>query len=154
MDMNYEKLQQLRKEFESLPKPKDAQTGQKPIKLQKPRWTKVDKVSPESKGINLLLKCVSCREVQLQGAGSARIWEAVLGDETGIVTVQLRNEEQAKLCEAGASLRMQNAKTVMIKGFIRVAVDKWAVLKKHHEAVSFEPKTSKDISATEFEMVG
>eukprot|EP00746_Dinoflagellata_sp_MGD_P087078 gnl/MRDRNA2_/MRDRNA2_34561_c0_seq1.p1 gnl/MRDRNA2_/MRDRNA2_34561_c0~~gnl/MRDRNA2_/MRDRNA2_34561_c0_seq1.p1 ORF type:complete len:347 (-),score=89.45 gnl/MRDRNA2_/MRDRNA2_34561_c0_seq1:31-1071(-) len=127
--------------------------GKKPIKLRKPRWTKVGKVNPESKGINLMLKCVSCKEVQVEGRENSSIWEAVVGDETGILTLQLRNEDQAKLCEVGASLRMQNAKTVMIKGHIRVAVDKWAVLKKADEVVSFEPKASNDMSAVEFELV-
>lgn len=125
----------------------------KPIKLRKPKWTKVEKINPESKGINLMLKCISCKEVTVEG-GPSRIWEATVGDETGSVILQLRNEELAKVCEAGASLRMQNAKSVMVKGYIRVAVDKWAVLKKADEAVSFEPKTEKNMSTVEFELVG
>ncbi len=41
----------------------------------------------------------------------------------------LRSEGHADLCKAGASLRVQNAKVIMVKGYIRVVVDKWGVLK-------------------------
>eukprot|EP00746_Dinoflagellata_sp_MGD_P162197 gnl/MRDRNA2_/MRDRNA2_89641_c0_seq1.p1 gnl/MRDRNA2_/MRDRNA2_89641_c0~~gnl/MRDRNA2_/MRDRNA2_89641_c0_seq1.p1 ORF type:complete len:134 (-),score=42.59 gnl/MRDRNA2_/MRDRNA2_89641_c0_seq1:119-520(-) len=126
---------------------------QKPIKLRKPKWTKVEKINPESKGINLMLKCISCKEVTIEGGGPSKIWEATVGDETGLVMLQLRSEELAKICTEGASLRMQNAKSVMIKGYIRVAIDKWAVLKPADEAVTFEVKSSKNISEVEFELV-
>merc|ERR1719240_2284444 len=53
-----------------------------------------------------------------------------------------------------ASLRLQNAKVVMIKGFIRVVVDKWAVLKKADADCEFEVKTDKDIAAVEYELAG
>lgn len=123
----------------------------KPIKLRKPKWSKVEKINPESKGINLMLKCLSCKEVTVEG-GPSRIWEATVGDDSGVVILQLRSEELTKVCEAGASLRMQNAKSIMVKGFIRVAVDKWAVLKKADEEVNFEPKASNNISETEYEL--
>merc|ERR1712100_279241 len=114
--------------------------------LRKPKWGKVSKVLPDSKGINLMLKCVSCSEVKKEdGPSSRRIWEAVVGDDTGVVTLDLRSGQHAEACQPGASLRLQNAKVVMIRGFIRIAVDKWAVLKTAAEEVSFEAKTSKDI---------
>lgn len=124
----------------------------RPIKLRKPKWSKVEKINPKSTGINLMLKCLSCKEVNVEG-GPSRIWEATVGDDSGVVILQLRSEELTKVCEAGASLRMQNARSVMIKGFIRVAVDKWAVLKRADEEVNFEPKASNNISEVEFELV-
>eukprot|EP00930_Biecheleria_cincta_P085950 TRINITY_DN75311_c0_g1_i1.p1 TRINITY_DN75311_c0_g1~~TRINITY_DN75311_c0_g1_i1.p1 ORF type:complete len:540 (+),score=99.40 TRINITY_DN75311_c0_g1_i1:76-1695(+) len=81
----------------------------------KPSWLKVSDIEPESKGINLMLKCISCAEVAQERDLKSPIWEAIVGDETGILTLQLRSQEHAKLCVAGATLRMQNAKVVMIK---------------------------------------
>ena len=76
-------------------KPKEPKEP-KEKKLKKPRFGKVEKLQPNSKGINLMLKCVSCKEVENVG-GPTRIWEAVVGDDTGIVTLQIRSEEQAAL---------------------------------------------------------
>lgn len=125
----------------------------KPKPLRKPKWGKVEKLLPEVRGVNLMLKCVSCSEVKLEKDEDGRkIWEAVCGDETGIVTFQLKDEKQAEVCKPGASLRCQNAKVIMIKGYIRVAVDKWAVLKTADEPCDFEVKKDKDVSSTEYEL--
>lgn len=125
---------------------------QKPKPLRKPKWTSVSKVQPDSKGINLMLKCVSCQEVDKPDGATGKTYEVVCGDESGSVTLRLRDETQAALCVKGASLRMQNAKVVMIKGFIRVVVDKWAVLKKADDELTFVVNKAKDISAVEYEL--
>lgn len=119
--------------------------------LKKPKFGKVSSLNPDSKGLNLMLKCVKCEEVE---AGAAKMWEAVLGDDTGVVTFRLRDSTHADLCKPGSSLRIQNAKVVMFNGRIRVVADKWSVLKTADEKLDFEPKTAKDISETEFELVG
>lgn len=102
----------------------------------------------EARSLNLLLKTVKCDETE-----PGRAWDAVLGDDTGVVTFSLRSAEHAELCKAaGRSVRVQNARVVMAKGFIRVVVDKWAVMKPADAAAEFEPKSDKDISATEYEL--
>merc|ERR1719295_2185983 len=116
--------------------------------LAKPKWTTVSKIEPESTHLNIKMKCVSCKEVEIQGR---KEWEAVLGDASGRVTLLLRNEDHASVCKEGASLRMQNAKTIMQKGFVRVVIDKWAVLKPLDEALSFTVG-EKDVSAVEYEL--
>jgi len=50
------------------------------------------------------------------------------------------------------TLRVQNAKVIIVKGFIRIAVDKWAVLKSADESVDFEVNKEIDMSATEYEL--
>jgi hypothetical protein len=121
-----------------------------PIKLKKPKFVKVSSMNPESKGLNLMVKAVKCAAVE----GSDGLWEAVVGDASGIVTLTLRSSEQADLCKKeGASLRIQNARVQMFKGFIRISIDKWAVVKAADSAHDFETNTSKDMSATEYELV-
>lgn len=120
--------------------------------LRKPVWGKVAKLNPESKGINLMLKCVSCTEESSSVETRLASWEAIVGDETGVVKLRLRSAEQAKLCIAGKSLRMQNAKVVIAKGgHINVVLDKWALLRTADLDLSFEANTGNDISAVEYE---
>jgi len=119
-----------------------------PIKLKKPVFVKVSTIEPEARSLNLLLKTVKCEETE-----PGKAWDAVLGDDTGVVTFSLRSAEHAELCKAaGSSVRVQNARVIMVKGFIRVVVDKWAVMKPADVAVEFEPKSDKDISSTEYEL--
>lgn len=129
----------MRRDKAGLPRP--------PPKLKKPKFIQVKDVQPEGKGVNLMLKAVKCEENADKGS-----WEAVLGDSTGTVTFLLRSAELAALCAAGSSVRVQNARVLMQGGYIRVIIDKWAVLKAADEPVDFEPKTSNNISAVEYEL--
>jgi len=115
-------------------------------KPKKPKFKKIKNVQPEAKGLNLMLKCVKCESI------GDSTWEAVCGDDTGIVTFSLRNQEHVDVCKAGASVRVQNAKVIMAKGFVRIIVDKWAVMKAADEACTFEVLASNDLSATEYEL--
>jgi len=119
------------------------------LKPKKAKFKKVKTIQPDSKGLNLMLKCVKCDKVE---GTDVPTWEAVCGDETGVVTFNLRSEGHADLCKVGASLRVQNAKVLMIKGFVKVVVDKWGVLKAADADHDFEPLATKDLSATEYEL--
>jgi len=118
------------------------------IKLKKPTFGKVKSLHPEKKNVNLMLKCIGSKQVE----GNKSIWEVQCGDDTGMVTLSVQNKEQVDLCTEGASLRVQNAKVIIVKGFIRIAIDKWAVLKTADEPVDFEVNKETDMSATEYEL--
>jgi len=122
----------------------------KPV-LRKPKWQKVKGIHPEGKGLNLMLKVIESKE---DTSDPRKTWEVVAGDETGVVTLRLIDEEHAKVCQVGASVRIQNARVMMAKGFIRVIIDKWGVLKSAESPVEFDVKTDKDVSATEYELSG
>jgi len=119
--------------------------------LRKPKFTKVEKVQPEGKGISLYLKCVKAAEAV---EGNATVQEATLGDDTGSVIVTLRSEEHAKLAKVGALIRLQNAHVRMIKNHIRLTVDKWSAFKAA-DTVEFDAVNEKNnISDTEYELSG
>eukprot|EP00437_Effrenium_voratum_P006235 CAMPEP_0181423522 /NCGR_PEP_ID=MMETSP1110-20121109/14171_1 /TAXON_ID=174948 /ORGANISM="Symbiodinium sp., Strain CCMP421" /LENGTH=867 /DNA_ID=CAMNT_0023546649 /DNA_START=48 /DNA_END=2651 /DNA_ORIENTATION=+ len=122
--------------------------------LRKPKFIKVGEVAPDARGVNLMLKCVSCTETKASENNSSglRIWEAICGDETGMVTLSMRSPEVAEVCKPDASLRLQNARVVMVKGYIRLNVDKWAVLKPAAEPLDVTPNAKNDISAVEYEL--
>merc|ERR550514_1913698 len=94
--------------------------------LKKPRFGKVKNIKPEQKGLYFMLKCVKGAEAV---ENNPDIKEATCGDETGVVVISLRDSAQADLCKTGALLRVQNSHVKMIKGFVRLEVDKWSAFK-------------------------
>jgi len=121
------------------------------VPLKKPKFTKVSKTQPEQKGVNLFVKCVKAPEAV---EGSDDIKEALVGDETGTVLVSLRSDANVALCKVGALLRVQNAHVRMVKGTIRLAVDKWTAFKAAAtvEFETVEEDEKKNVSKTEFEL--
>jgi len=115
--------------------------------LRKPKFVKVKSINPDSKGLNLMLKCVTCEEVE-----EGKSWKAVLGDDTGVVTFSLRDADKASLCKPGSSVRVQNARVSMTKSHINIFIDKFGVLKAADEPLAEDVNSTKDISATEYEL--
>lgn len=112
-------------------------------KLRKPKWMKVKSLKPDARGVNLLVKVVKVTEVD------SKLFEVVLGDDTGCVTLRAR-PEMVELCKPGAILRVQNALIVMHKGTMRLEVNKWGVLKPEPgEEIQVNEKN--DVSAVEYE---
>eukprot|EP00930_Biecheleria_cincta_P076436 TRINITY_DN63660_c0_g1_i1.p1 TRINITY_DN63660_c0_g1~~TRINITY_DN63660_c0_g1_i1.p1 ORF type:complete len:378 (+),score=107.26 TRINITY_DN63660_c0_g1_i1:79-1212(+) len=118
--------------------------------LKKPKFSKVKDLDPVSKGFNVMVKCVKAAEAVSEG-----MWEATVGDETGTCIVSFRNQDLCGVCKEGASLRIQNTSSKMIKGYIRLQVDKWAAFKTADEALDFTVDTNAklNVSATEYELV-
>merc|ERR1712032_1445307 len=121
-----------------------------PKPLSKPKFTKVAKLNPDSKGFNLMVKVVKT-------AGEVGDFtEVVCGDSSAVITFNAR-AEQKNIFKPDAVLRVQNAKVVMVKGYIRVVVNKWAVVAPAAEDTpgglpEIEVDSSKDVSATEYEL--
>jgi len=127
--------------------------GEVPPKLRKPKFGKVQKLLPDSKGINLQLKCASIEEIKNEeGKEGLKMWQAVLGDDTGVVTFRLRDQKYIDMCQVGSSVVVQNARISMVKGHIHVIIDKWGVMRAAEKAWEFEPNTAKSITATEYEL--
>jgi len=78
--------------------------------------------------------------------------EVSVGDDTGLVTLSVRGDK-ASVLEVGKTVRIQNGHVAMIKGFIRLSIDKWATVKpaeKEEEIASVSE--AKDISGVEYEL--
>jgi len=123
----------------------------KPQPLKKPKFITVVKVNPDSKGLNLMVKVVKAGEVRDSYS------EFVVGDKSGVVTFSA-TEAQKDHFKDGAVLRLQNTKVIMVKGFIRVVADKWAVVAPAAEDAPGgapeieEVNSDKDISAVEYQL--
>jgi len=84
--------------------------------LRTAKFTKVGKIKPEQKGVNLYLKCLKAPEA-VEGTESK---EVLCGDDTGAVILSIRDDAQLGACKVGACLRVQNTHVRMIKGFVRL----------------------------------
>jgi len=128
--------------------------GDVPTRLRKPKFGKVQKLNPGSKGLNLQLKCLSIEEIKNDEAkkDAPKMWLAVLGDDTGVVSFRLRDQKYVDMCKAGSSVVVQNARISMVKGHAHVIIDKWGVMRVAEKAWEFEPDKAKNITATEYEL--
>merc|ERR1712154_162984 len=131
---------------------------EEPIKLTKPTFIKIPECSPASVGINFHCKVSKITTVinrlNLDGT-RLRISEALIGDETGLVLLSLRND-QIDLVKEGMSLIMRNAKVDMVnQGHMRVAVDRWGIIEASKDDHKFEVdfKDGKNLSDVEYELV-
>jgi replication factor A1 len=115
----------------------------------------VDQLKPGTHGHNLLLKVVNCSvvvEKTRTDCTKIKIAEAVVGDQTGCITLTARNN-QIDIVQPGQTIIARNAKVDMFRGFMRLAVDKWGKLERAPEPASFEVNTSNDLSTIEYELV-
>mmetsp|Transcript_44630 Transcript_44630/g.92978 ORF Transcript_44630/g.92978 Transcript_44630/m.92978 type:complete len:366 (-) Transcript_44630:261-1358(-) len=116
-----------------------------PVKpLTKPEFRKVSSIEPEQRGVNFYGKVLKAPESVGEDASTVEV-----GDETAKVTLRVRGD-RSSACEVGKVMRVQNAKVIMVKGFIQVQIDKWAALKPAEEEIGEVGK--KDISAVEYEL--
>lgn len=124
--------------------------GEGATEMRKAKFGKVAKVKPGAKGLNLQVVVVSVEQV----SGPTPSTAAVVGDESGVVTLVATGEHQVGLVKAGASLLIRNASVRMHRGFVRLQVDKWGKLEHSAEIFAITPNAAVDISATEYELVG
>jgi len=122
----------------------------KPRPPKKVRFGKIAKVQPEQVGFNLMVKVVKVGEVD------GGVTEVVCGDESGVATFRMQ-AAQAELCKPDAVIRIQNGRCVMVKGFMRVIIDKWGVVAAATPdgpggCPEIKEVGKVDISATEYEL--
>jgi nucleoside diphosphate kinase len=124
--------------------------------LKTPKFGKVKVIKPDSKNLNFYVKVVKAPEAL---EGSSDIKEVLVGDDTGMFVLSILSEAHVAACTPGAYLRLQNVHVKMVKGYIRIVVDKWAILqadvdaeKAGFETVDETPANNK--SGIEYELAG
>ncbi|CAO2196044.1 unnamed protein product [Urochloa humidicola] len=125
---------------------------------RQPTFTKVDQLRPGTHGHNLIIKVVDSKMVLQRGREGGpqgrqmRIAECLVGDETGIIVFTARND-QVDVMKPGATVELRNAKIDMFKGSMRLAVDKWGIVKAAESPAEFTVKEDNNLSLIEFELV-
>lgn len=125
--------------------------------LKKPKFITVDKINPNSKGINLVAK-VAKEPVTKKEEDGVKIVDCVVGDASGSVTCTARGDAQVAFFKLGQTIIIRNAHTRMLRAdagksaTIRVEVDKWGKIEVSKDALADEVNTKTDVSATEYEL--
>lgn len=119
--------------------------------LKEVNFGKINDLNPDSKEVNLMVKVVSKMDPTELKSGT-KSQEVVAGDSSGIVTLRLAGDE-LKVVDVGQIVEIRNAAVKVVKGFIRLNVGKRGKITKHEGDTEITPDTSKDKSATEYELV-
>merc|ERR1719409_2616473 len=112
---------------------------------------KVASLNPDSKGVTCLVKIVSdVKESEGGAKSSKKFYEATCGDDSGKVVLSLTEEQKG--ISQDQVIVVRNASVKMVKGHIRLVVDKWGKLDTNtNEKV--EKVGDKNVSETEYELV-
>lgn len=126
------------------------------IKMRKPKMQPIGSLTPESKGVTCLVKVledVQVVESPVKGIGPPlKFFEVVCGDETGQVIVSL-TEGQKDGVTKDKVLLVRNGFVKMVKGHIRLVVDKWGKLDFDTQE-TVDKVGDNNVSSTEYELVG
>ncbi len=114
--------------------------------------TKIKDLKPEDKRVNVLAKVVhksEPKEITTRYGEIKHVTEAIVGDDTGVVTMSLW-DEQADLVEEGDTIMVDNGYVSLVRGHMRLNVGKYGGIKKSEEEVN-EINEEIDMSAEEHE---
>jgi replication factor A1 len=123
--------------------------------LRVPSFVTVEQLKPGSLGHNLVVMVVSSQVVvdkSRPDGSKVKVAEAVVGDQTGCITLTARNDQIDALVP-GTTVVVRNAKIDMFKGFMRLAVDKWGSLKRAEHQETYQVKSENNLSQIEYELV-
>ncbi len=114
--------------------------------------TKIKDLKPDTKRVNVLAKVVTKsepKEITTRYGETKHVTEAVVGDETGVITMSLW-DEQADQVEEGEMVFVNNGYISLVRGHMRLNVGKYGEIKKTEETIE-EINESQDMSAQEHE---
>jgi replication factor A1 len=113
--------------------------------------TKIKDLTPSSKQVNILAKVVNVgepKEVMGRYGESKKVAEAVVGDDSAVVTLSLWNEQIGKIAKDEIIL-VDNGYVSLVRGHMRLNVGRYGNLNKSEQAIA-SVNTGVDMSAQEF----
>jgi len=123
--------------------------------LKKPAMTTIGSLQPNGRGLTFMAKILGepteVEETRKAG-GSTKFYEVLCGDSTGQVVLSLKDFQKDGM-EKDKVLCIRNASVRMVKGYIRIVVDKWGKL-DFDAGGEIKEVGSRNMSATEYELVG
>ena len=120
--------------------------------MEEQHIVKVDELTPASKNADVTVKVMSLGErktIDSKFGGSRDLVEAIVGDETGTVTLTLWGDQIDGVAEDDV-LEIDNGYVSLVRGHMRLNVGKYGSFKKVDEEIA-DVKTSVDKSADEYE---
>jgi hypothetical protein len=120
--------------------------------FRQPKYASVKTLEPELSGFNIKAKLVSLEVVldkKLSDGSRYARGLGLLSDSTGAIVFVAKNDQVDLI--VGQCYSVRNAKITMFKGWMRVEVDEWGKIEKINDDI--QPKTSFNVSKTEYELV-
>jgi replication factor A1 len=114
--------------------------------------TKIKDLTPDSKRVNVLAKVVSIgetKDIQTRFGETKKLTEAVLGDDSGLVTMTLWGD-QIGIIAPSDTVVIDNGYTSLVRGHLRLNIGKYGNIKKAEETVE-NINSENDMSAQEHE---
>jgi len=114
--------------------------------------TKVRDLTPNSKQVNVLAKVLSvgeAKEVMGKFGDPRKVCEAVVGDDTAVITLSLWNEQIGTIAKDEV-IFVDNGYVSLVRGHMRLNVGRYGNLSKSTESVG-EINQGLDMSQQEFE---
>jgi len=114
--------------------------------------TKVRDLTPNSKQVNVLAKVLSvgeAKEVMGKFGDPRKVCEAVVGDDTAVITLSLWNEQIGTIAKDEV-IFVDNGYVSLVRGHMRLNVGRYGNLSKSTESVG-EVNQGLDMSQQEFE---
>jgi replication factor A1 len=114
--------------------------------------TKVRDLTPNSKQVNVLAKVMSvgeAKEVMGKFGDPRKVCEAVVGDDTAVITLSLWNEQIGTIAKDEV-IFVDNGYVSLVRGHMRLNVGRYGNLSKSTESVG-EINQGLDMSQQEFE---
>jgi replication factor A1 len=114
--------------------------------------TKVRDLTPNSKQVNVLAKVQSVgepKEVMGKFGDPRKVCEAVVGDDSAVITLSLWNEQIGTIAKDEVIL-VDNGYVSLVRGHMRLNVGRYGNLSKSTEAIG-EVNSQLDMSQQEFE---
>ncbi len=115
--------------------------------------TKIRDLKPNAKRVNVLAKVVhksEPKEITTRYGETKHVTEAVVGDETGVITMSLW-DDQANMVEEGETIYVDNGYISLVRGHMRLNVGRYGNIKKSEEENIEEVNEEQDMSAEEHE---
>ncbi len=114
--------------------------------------TKVRDLTPNSKQVNVLAKVLSVgepKEVMGKFGDPRKVCEAVVGDDTAVITLSLWNEQIGTIAK-DETILVDNGYVSLVRGHMRLNVGRYGNLSKSTDAVA-DVNSGLDMSQQEFE---
>lgn len=118
-----------------------------PPKLKKARTFYITKLKPDTTGVTVEGNVLDEPKAV---EGKTNIFEVTIGDKGGKVVCSLKDFQKDAIKGAKAVI-LRNARVIMVKGHIRLTVDKWGKVEGSDNVA--EEVGEKNVSETEFELV-
>ncbi|MDH5448446.1 MAG: OB-fold nucleic acid binding domain-containing protein [Candidatus Bathyarchaeota archaeon] len=126
-------------------------SGKEPSKSEE--LVKVEKVTPNSKHVNVTVKVISksqVRNVTGRDYSVRKVADALVGDETGCVYLTLWDDNIDKINEE-ATLRITNGYVNLFKGNMRLNIGKYGSFELLEESPITEVNTENNLSNKRYE---